>query len=288
LKKRILIFPLLLLLLLGVGLAAYPFVSNYYMERCQSQVYAQYQEAIEKADSKELDAAKRAAEAYNHLLVSGATAAELNAMDYDSLLNLDGSGVMGYVEIPAIDVLLPIYHGVDGDSLERGAGHMPSTSLPIGGKGTHAVISAHTGMASSRMFTDLEQLETGDVFHIHVLEETLTYTVDQILVVRPYQTDALKISAEQDYVTLVTCTPYGVNSHRLLVRGHRAGQTTELPTDADDRNPEIVLENAHKQSTWTAKYWEGVRDGLLIFLIVIAILLPVTLLMKVLKKRKRQ
>ncbi len=287
-KKRILIFPLLLLLLLGVGLAAYPFVSNYYMERCQSQVYAQYQEAIEKADSKELDAAKRAAEAYNHLLVSGATAAELNAMDYDSLLNLDGSGVMGYVEIPAIDVLLPIYHGVDGDSLERGAGHMPSTSLPIGGKGTHAVISAHTGMASSRMFTDLEQLETGDVFHIHVLEETLTYTVDQILVVRPYQTDALKIDAEQDYVTLVTCTPYGVNSHRLLVRGHRAGQTTELPTDADDRNPEIVLENAHKQSTWTAKYWEGVRDGLLIFLIVIAILLPVTLLMKVLKKRKRQ
>lgn len=287
-KKRILIFPLLLLLLLGVGLAAYPFVSNYYMERRQSQVYAQYQEAIEKADSKELDAAKRAAARYNAALASGATAAELDAMDYDSLLNLEGNGVMGYIEIPAIDVLLPIYHGVDGDSLERGAGHLPATSLPIGGIGTHAVISAHTGMASSRMFTDLEQLETGDVFHVHVLEETLTYTVDQILVVRPYQTDALKIDAEQDYVTLVTCTPYGVNSHRLLVRGHRAGQTTELPTDADDRNPEIVPENAHKQSTWTAKYWEGVRDGLLIFLIVIAILLPATLLMKALRKRKRQ
>ena len=287
-KKRILIFPLLLLLLLGVGLAAYPFVSNYYMERCQSQVYAQYQEAIEKADSKELDAAKRAAAQYNTALASGATAAELDAMDYDSLLNLDGSGVMGYVEIPAIDVLLPIYHGVDGDSLERGAGHMPSTSLPIGGKGTHAVISAHTGMASSRMFTDLEQLETGDVFHIHVLEETLTYTVDQILVVRPYQTDALKIDAEQDYVTLVTCTPYGVNSHRLLVRGHRTGQTTELPTDTNDSTPEIVPENALKQSTWTAKYWEGVRDGLFIFLIAIAILLPATLLVKALQKRKRK
>jgi len=288
LKKRILIFPLLLLLLLGVSLAAYPFVSNYYTERRQSQVYAQYQEAIEKADSKELDAAKRAAAQYNTALASGTTAAELNAMDYASLLNLEGSGIMGYIEIPAIDVRLPIYHGVGEDSLERGAGHMPSTSLPVGGKGTHAVISAHTGMASSRMFTDLEQLETGDVFHIHVLEETLTYTVDQILVVKPYQTDALKIDAEQDYVTLVTCTPYGVNSHRLLVRGHRTGQTTELPTDADDRNPEIVLENAPKQSTWTAKYWEGVRDGLLIFLIAIAILLPATLLMKALRKRKRQ
>lgn len=165
---------------------------------------------------------------------------------------------------------------------------MPSTSLPVGGKGTHAVISAHTGMASSRMFTDLEQLETGDVFHVHVLEETLTYTVDQILVVKPYQTDALKIDAEQDYVTLVTCTPYGVNSHRLLVRGRRTGQTTELPTDADDRNPEIVPENAHKQSTWTVKYWEGIWDGLFIFLIAIAILLPTTLLVKALQKRKRQ
>ena len=115
-----------------------------------------------------------------------------------------------------------------------------------------------------------------------MLEETLTYTVDQILVVRPYQTDALKIDAEQDYVTLVTCTPYGVNSHRLLVRGRRTEQAAELPTDADGSTPEIVPENAHKQSTWTVKYWEGVRDGLFIFLIAIAILLPATLLMKAL------
>ena len=287
-RKPFLFLPLLLLLLLGVSLAAYPIVSSYYNQRRQSRVYAQYQKAIEKADSKELDAAKRAAAQYNTALASGATAAELDAMDYASLLNLDGSGIMGYIEIPAIDVRLPIYHGVGKDSLNRGAGHMPSTSLPVGGKGTHAVISAHTGMASSRMFTDLEQLETGDVFHVHVLEETLTYTVDQILVVRPYQTDALKIDAEQDYVTLVTCTPYGVNSHRLLVRGHRTEQTTELPTDADNRNPEIAPENALKQSTWMAKYWEGIWDGLFIFLIAIAILLPVTLLMKVLQKRKRQ
>ena len=287
-RKILILLSLLLLLLFGIGLAAYPIVSSCYTQRHQSQVYAQYQEIVEKADSEEIEAAKAAAEAYNRLLVSGATAAELDAMNYDSLLNLEGNGVMGYVEIPAIDVLLPIYHGVDGDSLERGAGHMPSTSLPIGGKGTHAVISAHSGMATARMFTDLEQLKTGDVFHIHILGETLTYAVDQILVVKPYQIDALKIDAEQDYVTLITCTPYGINSHRLLVRGHRTGQTTERPTDADNRNPEIVPENAHKQSTWTAKYWEGVRDGLLIFLIAVVALLTVMLLVKVIKRRKRQ
>lgn len=288
-KRKILtLLSLLLLLLFGIGLAAYPIVSSCYTQRRQSQVYAQYQEIVEKADSKEIEAAKAAAEAYNRLLASGATAAERDAMDYNSLLNLEGNGVMGYVEIPAIDVLLPVYHGVDGDSLESGAGHMPSTSLPIGGKGTHAVISAHSGMATARMFTDLEQLESEDVFHIHILGETLAYEVDQILIVKPHQIEALAIDTEQDYVTLVTCTPYGINSHRLLVRGHRTGQTTERPTDADNRNPEIVPENAHKQSTWTAKYWEGVRDGLLIFLIAVVALLTVMLLVKVIKRRKRQ
>ena len=208
-RKQILFLPLLLLLLLGLGLVAYPMISSHYTERHQSQVYMQYQEVVEKADGEELDTARAEAEAYNELLVSGATAAELEALDYDSLLNLAGNGIMGYIEIPAIDVLLPIYHGVGEDSLERGAGHMPSTSLPIGGRGTHAVISAHSGMATARMFTDLERLEAGDVFYIHVLAETLAYEVDQILVVKPYQIDALKIDREQDYVTLITCTPTG-------------------------------------------------------------------------------
>ena len=285
-KRQVqILLSLLLLLLLGIGLAAYPIVSSCYTQRRQSQVYAQYQEIVEKADGEEIEAAKAAAEAYNRLLVSGATAAELDTMDYDSLLNLEGNGIMGYVEIPAIDVLLPIYHGVDGDSLERGAGHMPSTSLPIGGKGTHAVISAHSGMATARMFTDLEQLKTGDVFHIHILGETLTYAVDQILVVKLYQIDALKIDAEQDYVTLVTCTPYGVNSHRLLVRGHRI--KLEKEGDGNTSNGDTSQKVEPKQSTWAVKYWEGIRDGLLIFLIAIVILLTGMLLVKVLKKRKR-
>ena len=182
-----------------------------------------------------------------------------------------------------MDVLLPIYHGVSEASLAQGAGHMPSTSLPIGGKSTHAVISAHSGMATARMFTDLEQLEAGDQFYIHVLDEILAYEVEQILVVKPYQTETLKIDAEQDYVTLVTCTPYGINSHRLLVRGRRIEQATEN-NSAAEISP---LHTEPKQSTWTVKYWEGIRDGLFLFLLVIAILTAAMLLTKNWRKRKR-
>ena len=283
-KKRVFILlPLLLLFLLGLGLVAYPIVSSYYTEKHQSQVHTQYQEVLERADSREIEEARTAAESYNQLLASGATAAELAALDYDSLLNLAGNGIMGYVEIPAIDVLLPICHGVGEDSLERGAGHMPTTSLPIGGRGTHTVISAHSGMATARMFTDLEQLEAGDVFYLHVLAETLSYEVDQILVVKPYQIDALKIDREKDYVTLITCTPYGVNSHRLLVRGHRI-----KPEAEENASNEIAsLQAEPKQSTWMDKYWEGIRDGLILFLLVIPVWLAIMLLVKKRRGRKQ-
>ncbi len=248
---------LFLLLLLGIGLVAYPIAGSYYAEQHQSQVYTQYQEIIEKVDNNEIEAARAAAEAYNRQLASGAIVEGEISPDYDSLLNLTGNGMMGYIEIPAIDVLLPIYHGVDEESLQIGAGHMPSTSLPIGGKGTHAAISAHTGMSTARMFTDLEQLEAGDRFYLYVLDETMVYEVDQLLVVEPYQTDALKIDEGQDYVTLITCTPYGINSHRLLVRGHRIEEEETRPAEA------ISPEAEPKPSTWRAKYWEGIRDGLL-------------------------
>lgn len=283
-KKRVFILlPLLLLFLLGLGLVAYPIVSSYYTEKHQSQVHTQYQEVLERADSREIEEARTAAESYNQLLASGATAAELEALDYDSLLNLAGNGIMGYVEIPAIDVLLPICHGVGEDSLERGAGHLPSTSLPIGGKGTHTVISAHSGMATARMFTDLEQLEAGDVFYLHVLAETLSYEVDQILVVKPYQIDALKIDRGQDYVTLITCTPYGVNSHRLLVLGHRIEPEAEENASNEIASPRTEP----KQSTWMAKYWEGIRDGLILFLIAIPAWPAIMLLVKKRRGRKQ-
>ena len=283
-KKRVFILlPLLLLFLLGLGLVAYPIVSSYYTEKHQSQVHTQYQEVLERADSREIEEARTAAESYNQLLASGATAAELEALDYDSLLNLAGNGIMGYIEIPAIDVLLPICHGVGEDSLERGAGHMPTTSLPIGGKGMHTVISAHSGMATARMFTDLERLEEGDFFYLHVLNETLAYEVDQILVVKPYQIDALKIDRGQDYVPLITCTPYGVNSHRLLVRGHRI-----KPEAEENASNEIAsLQAEPKQSTWMDKYWEGIRDGLILFLLVIPVWLAIMLLVKKRRGRKQ-
>ena len=271
-RKQILFLPLLLLFLLGLGLVASPIVSSYYTEQHQSQVHTQYQEVVEKADGEELATARAEAEAYNELLASGATAAELDTLDYDSLLNLAGNGIMGYVEIPAIDVLLPICHGVGEDSLERGAGHMPTTSLPIGGRGTHTVISAHSGMATARMFTDLEQLEAGDVFYLHVLDEALAYEVD-----------ALKIGPEQDYVTLITCTPYGVNSHRLLVRGHRIEPETEECASNEIASPRTEP----KQSTWMTKYWEGIRDGLILFLLVIPAWLAIMLLVKKRRGRKR-
>ena len=275
---------MLLLLLLGLGLVTYPLVSSYYTERHQSEVHTAYQAVLEQAGNEEIDAARAAAEAYNRLLTSGSTATELEALNYDNLLNLAGNGIMGYIEIPAIDVLLPIYHGVGEDSLEHGAGHLPGTSLPIGGKGTHAVISAHTGMTTSRMFTDLEQLVAGDMFYIHVLDETLTYEVDQILVVKPYQIEALEIDAKQDYVTLVTCTPYGVNSHRLLVRGRRVEAASNgFPNTSDV----TAVEDTPKQSTWMVKYWEGIRNGLFIFLLIMTLLLVLTLLTKKLRKRKR-
>lgn len=283
-KRTQILVPALLSFLLGIGLIAYPIAGSYYTARHQSQVHTQYQERLEKIDSGEIEAARAAVEAYNRQLASGAIVEGEISPDYDSLLNLAGNGVMGYIEIPAIDVLLPIYHGVDEESLQIGTGHMPSTSLPIGGKGIHAAISAHTGMSTARMFTDLEQLEAGDRFYLHVLDETLVYEVDQLLVVEPYQTDALKIDEGRDYVTLVTCTPYGINSHRLLMRGHRI----EAEAEAEEtRSAEAVSPEAKpKPSTWRAKYWEGIRDGLLLFLIVLLISLAVMLLVK--KRRKRK
>lgn len=229
-RKILILLSLLLLLLFGIGLAAYPIVSSRYTQRHQSQVYAQYQEIVEKADSKEIEAAKAAAEIYNQLLVSGTTTAELDTMDYDSLLNLEGNGVMGYIEIPAIDVLLPIYHGVGEDSLEHGAGHLPGTSLPIGGRGTHTVISAHTGMGHLPNVHGLVSWKREIFFISMCWMKALAYEVDQTLVVKPYQIDALGIDVEQDYVTPVTCTPYGVNSHRLLFGGAEPNcRKTEAP-----------------------------------------------------------
>jgi sortase A len=215
--------------LLGCGLVSYPVVSQWLNNLHQSEVIATYTDTVEALDdsdiAQELDRARK----YNADLTEAVSMADpfqaqeaAENGDYASILNYTAEGVMGYLEIPKINVLLPIYHGVGSDVLMKGVGHLPETSLPVGGESTHAVLAGHSGMSNARLFTDLSKLSAGDVFYIHVYGQTLTYTVDQIQKVLPTDTSDLTIRPGKDYVTLVTCTPIGVNSHRLLVRGTRS------------------------------------------------------------------
>lgn len=273
-RKRLIYLVPILLLLIGIGLIAYPLISNRLAENRQSAVQVQYNETVETLDDMKLLEALKAAQAYNESLYRIQIGQEETVVTpYDDLLNLSGNGVMGYVEIPDIDITLPIYHGVSEESLAKGAGHLPETSLPIGGESTHAVISAHSGMASARMFTDLEQLKEGDVFFLHVLNDTLAYEIDQILTVLPSDTEAIQIVPGEDYVTLLTCVPYGVNTHRLLVRGHRIELSKEdiLAEETTD-DPE--------NSMWMQKYLESIIAGLIITLCVLLLLLLILLIRK--------
>lgn len=258
-KKKFL-FPFLcfiLLLLIGIGLMLYPLISNWYGERVRSTVEVQYNEAIAKLEDESIREAFKAAQAYNESLYSVQLDPERAVDDYNSLLNLSGNGIMGYVEIPVIEVNLPIYHTVAESSLQKGAGHMPGTSLPIGGKSTHTVISAHSGMSGARMFTDLDKLQEGDLILLHVLGNTLAYAADTITVTDPADIEAIEIRQDKDLVTLVTCTPYSVNTHRLLVRGHRIELTEEeITEETKATEPEA--------STWMEKYIEGIFFGFII------------------------
>ena len=218
-----------ILILLVAGLAAllYPVISTKWNDyRCR-QLVSSYQKSVQEKGNATIERMKKDAERYNQTLFVPSVPDAFSTRDgvhdpaYEALLNPTGNGVMATIQIPAIRVNLPIYHYTTDESLKKGAGHLFGSSLPVGGKGTHAVISAHRGLPGARMFTDLNLLKKGDLFFIHVLDETLAYQVDQILTVKPDQTQSLAIDRKKDYVTLVTCTPYAVNTHRLLVRGHR-------------------------------------------------------------------
>ena len=262
-KKRLLSVILVIAVLAGIALAAYPLFSLRYTEKHQSKVHTEYENILAAVDSQDIKDARDAAQRYNEQLLSGVVFGNMEESPacYDNLLNLSGNGIMCYVEIPAIDVNIPVYHGTGEAVLEKGAGHMVGTSLPIGGEGSHAVISAHTGMATEKMFTDLGQLKKGDHFVIHVLNDDLVYSVDQISTVLPTEIDSLKIDPHEDLVTLVTCTPYGVNSHRLLVRGHRIFFIE--PVEKESLSQEIS-EEKQDDSTWLQKYWHGILTGLII------------------------
>lgn len=215
---------LILVLLAGLSLMLYPLVSDLWNETRQSRAIADYTQAVAAMDDQSYCQLLRDAQAYNAELLDHPDRfypTEEEISRYEGLLNVAGSGVMGYVEIPSIQVLLPIYHGVDEAVLQTAIGHIEGTSLPVGGESTHCVISGHRGLPSAKLFTDLDQLDPGDTFRLRILDEVLTYEVDQIRIVEPDDLSLLEIEPGEDLCTLVTCTPYGVNSHRLLVRGRR-------------------------------------------------------------------
>ncbi len=231
-KGRFSTVILIIILLIGLSLLLYPSVSDWWNSRVQSRFVANYSTAVANLSKEDYTHFWEDARAYNESLVKRSNPYLLTDEQqelYSHLLNVSGDGIMGVVEIPTINVMLPIYHGVDEMVLSVAIGHIEWSSLPTGGADTHCVISGHRGLPSARLFTDLDQLVVGDYYMIHVLDETLTYEVDQIRIVEPQETEELLIKEGKDLCTLVTCTPYGVNSHRLLIRGHRVDNLEDSP-----------------------------------------------------------
>jgi len=237
-RRTIFNIIIILIFLIGAGILLYPTFSNWWNLYRNKQLISEYTRSV--TDLSEADYKKiwQDAEAYNKQHTQNVISDAFNQKGdyilthpYDTLLNPNGDEIMGYLEIPKINIKLAIYHGVGEKALEEGCGHVEGTSLPIGGKSTHSVLAAHRGLPSAKLFTDLDQMEKGDIFYIHVLDKTLAYKVDQILVVDPDQTEALAIEDGQDYVTLLTCTPYAVNTQRLLVRGVRTEYNETAETD---------------------------------------------------------
>lgn len=232
-RKHLSTVILVFLLLIGLSLLLYPTVSDYWNSFHQTRAIATYAENVAKLDNNQYDQLWEEARAYNEALCFRSNPyylSEEQKAQYESLLDVSGLGVMGYIEIPEIDVSLPIYHGTEESVLQVAVGHLEWTSLPVGGESTHCVLSGHRGLPSAKLFTDLDRLREGNIFLLRVLDEVLTYEVDQILIVEPQDTAPLEIVEGQDYCTLVTCTPYGINTHRLLVRGHRIDNIEEVKT----------------------------------------------------------
>ena len=224
-----------IVLVVGLGIISYPTFSDWWNSFHQSRVIQNYTQAVEQTDKQTIDAMLKAATEYNGRLASDAgrfTMSDEERAEYRSLLNLMGDGVMGFITIPSIGVNLPIYHGVDETHLQVAVGHIEGSSLPVGGNSTHTVVSAHRGLPSAKLFTDLDKVAEGDIFMFTVLDEVLTYQVDQIRIVEPSDMSDLAIEKDKDYATLVTCTPYGINTHRILVRGHRVDNVSDAASIA--------------------------------------------------------
>ena len=238
---------ILLLLLTGLAVLFYPLVSMKWNDYRSRKLETTYADSVGSMKDPQLEEMRRAAAAYNKTLYVPSVPDAFSIRDgvhdpeYESLLDPGGDGIMAYIEIPAIQVDLPVYHYTTDDSLGKGAGHLFGSSLPVGGRGTHCVISAHRGLPNARMFTDLNLVKEGDRFYIHVVDRILTYEVDQITVVEPDEIEALKIEPDKDYVTLLTCTPYGINTKRLLVRGKRVPNEVQRTDPVDDAKHGLPL-----------------------------------------------
>ena len=243
-KKFIDTLLIVMIILTGLSLFLYPTVSNYISERNGSQAIEGYTENVSGLDEGASEAELARAERYNEALYRSSIDAEptsVSQSDYEYMLNLSGDGMIGYIDIPRINVRLPIYHGTDGKTLESYVGHMPSSSLPIGGESTHCVLTGHTGMPSAKLLTDLNKMQTGDRFTVTTLNRKLTYEVESVTVVVPDETEALRIRRGEDLCTLVTCTPYGLNTHRLLVTGRRVEESAPREVTLSESFVDVLL-----------------------------------------------
>ena len=266
-------FPIILFIIIfitGFSIMLYPFVSNMISAKTYDSVIVSYTKtASNTSDSKNIQLLAQA-KSYNSSL---STTTVMDAFsypdreesaDYLNTLNINNNGVMGFISIPKIDVRIPIYHGTSSKVLQKGVGHLEGSSLPIGGSGTHSILSAHRGLPSARLFTDLDQMKKGDQFYIYVLDQTLAYEVDQITVIEPDNTDYLTMNNNEDYVTLVTCTPYAVNTHRLLVRGHRVEYKEEVLSTT------VV---SKKSTTADIVFYIGIAIAIITFIVAIIIII---------------
>lgn len=295
-SEKILLIIAIIFIIVGTGIFLYPSISNYFAEKNHVEAIRNYDKMVVKIGEDSLKKEKEKAQTYNEnlsgdpvhdpfVLGSGYALPE----NYKEVLNLSEDGIMGYIQIPKILVDLPIYHGTSEEVLEKGVGHIQNTSVPIGGNSTHSVLTGHTGLPNAELFTRLDELVVGDIFYIHVLNDILTYKVYEIKVVLPDNIDELRITSGEDLVTLVTCTPYGVNSHRLLVKAERveyedytennnSGNTTETSNNSN------TINNVETKKTNKQYYLTGIQIGTVILIIVLITTLIVGIIIKRSKK----
>ncbi len=285
--KKVILWSIgVIFFLFSIGLAGYPFISNYLNSLNAKSELVQYLDTVANSSDKYAEM-KKSANDYNKSLVESGvmisdpfSEKDVNNFDYESLLNFEGTSVMAGLEIPSLNINLPIYHGTSDSVLEKGIGHLSSSSLPVGGVGTHAVLTGHTGLSSQKLLTDLDKLNENDVFFINVFGDKLAYKVDNIAVVTPEDTELLQIDSTKDYVTLVTCTPYGVNTHRLLVRGVRISY---------EEAEEIVSLNptADNESTWIEEYTSAIILGISVMVGILLVYGFIRLIIYLIRKRKK-